>query len=207
MPVLLKAGYKEQVGILFQGDMMRCVHMKEGPTWKTILASGDGVMAMQTKRLDKNYAKATPLKTVVEDLAKQMGLPLGSPIEHIKELDTSLSKGFAASGNPMKDLCRVLSGKQIKLSVQNKSLQMRKKSESLQKEAICLNAHTGLLGSLEISANGEIIVRSLLMAELMPGRKIYIDSGVVTGFATIVAVCFMGSNFDLQWETETRCAR
>lgn len=205
VPVLLKAGYKGQVGILFQGDLMRCVHMKEGPTWKTILASGDGVLAMQTKRLDKNYAKGTPIKSVIEDLAKQMGLPLGTPLEQLKELNTRLSKGFAASGNPMKDLARVLSGKKLKLSVQNQSLQLRKITEPLQKEAIVLRDETGLIASPEIGTNGEIRVKSLLMAELLPGRKAFIDSSVFKGFALIQSVHFIGATFGADWEAEMEC--
>ncbi|TXG75879.1 hypothetical protein E6Q11_06230 [Candidatus Dojkabacteria bacterium] len=206
VPVLLKAGYKGQVGVLFQGDMMRCVHMKEGPTWKTILASGDGVMAMQTKRLDKNYAKGTPIKTVIEDLAKQLGLPLGSPLEHIKELSESLSKGFAASGNPMKDLGRVLSGKKLKLSVQNQSLQLRMDTEPLQKEAIVLRDETGLIASPEIGSDGEIVVKSLLMAEFLPGRKVFLDSAIFKGFAIIQSAHFVGSTFGQDWEAELTCS-
>jgi len=205
VPVLLKAGYRDQVGVLFQGDMLRCTHVKEGPTWKTILASGDGAMAIQTKRLDKNYAKGTHLKTVVEDLAKQMGLPLNSALGHIKELSQTLSKGFAASGNPMKDICRALSGMHIKVSVQNQSLQLRKKIEPLQKEAVSLSDKTGLISSPEMGSNGELIVKSLLMADFLPGRKVYIDSGAYKGFSVIQAVRFVGSNFGTEWESELTC--
>jgi hypothetical protein len=205
VPVLLKAGYRGQVGVLFQGDMMRCMHVKEGPTWKTILASGDGAMAMQTKRIDKNYARGTPLKVVVEDLAKQMGLPFGGALENFKELGELLSKGFAASGNPMKDLTRLLFGKQLTASVQNRSLQIRKNNEPLQKEAILLRDDTGLIASPERGAHGEVNVNSLIMADLLPGRQVHIASAVFNGFGTIKTVHFNGSNFGAEWLANFTC--
>jgi hypothetical protein len=205
VPVLLKAGYKGQVGVLFQGDMLRCYHVQEKASWKTVLASGEGVLALQTKRINKNYAKGTPIKTVIEDLAKQIGLPLGSPLEHMKEFGESLSKGFAASGNPMKDICRILGGKNFNVSVQNQSLQLRKKNEPLQKEAIVLSSDTGLLVSPEIGNKGELIVRSLLMADFSPGRKVYINSAEFSALATIQNVRFTGSTFGQDWEAEMKC--
>jgi hypothetical protein len=36
--VLLKAGYKGSVGVIFQGDMVRCNHIMERASWKTTLS-------------------------------------------------------------------------------------------------------------------------------------------------------------------------
>lgn len=205
VPVLLKAGYKGRVGVIFQGDMIRCHHERDQASWKTVLASGEGLLALQTKRINKNYAKGTPIKTVIEDLARQMGLPLMSAADSFKELSETLSKSFAASGNPMKDMCRVLMGRQFNISVQNQSLQLRKKSEALQREAISLSADTGLIASPEIGSKGELIVRSLLMPDFSPGRKVHISSEGLNTFATIEAVRFAGSTFGQDWEAEMRC--
>ncbi len=109
VPVLLKPGYKNSVGIIFQGDMIRCSHIKEGPNWKTVLASGDGALAIQTKRTNKTFTKGTPIKTVVEDLAKQMGLPSNHALNQLEELTRTLSRSFIVSGNPMAEVTRLLS--------------------------------------------------------------------------------------------------
>ncbi len=205
VPVLLKAGYKGQVEIIFQGDMLRCAHIKEGPNWKTVLASGDGALAMQTKRIDKSYAKGTPLKTVVEDLAKQMGLSANNTLSHLEELNQVLSRSFVASGNPMAEVTRLLSSQHIKASVQNQALLLRKRNRPLQKEAINLSADTGLLASPEIGSKGAITIQSVLMPELQPGRKVHINATTFQGFVTIEMVRFTGSNFGQDWETTIRC--
>ena len=86
-PVLLEAGYSGHMGVIFKGDLVGCQHLKERTSWKTVIASGDGAMAIQTKRIDKSYAKGTPIKQVVEDLAQKIGLPKASPLTHLKELE------------------------------------------------------------------------------------------------------------------------
>ena len=203
VPVVLKAGYKGQVGIIFQGDMVRVSHIKEGASWKTSLACGDGA-SVQGKRTQKTYTKGTPLKTVIEDLARQAGLPADSPIGHLEELNQALSKTFAVSGNPMAEVTRLLSSQNIKASVQNQSLQLRKKNQPLQKEAISLSAETGLLDTPEFGSGG-IIIHSVLMPELQPGRRVHVNSGTFQGFLTIERIRFAGSNFGQEWEAEMEC--
>lgn len=205
VPMLLKAGYKNNVGIIFKGDMIRCVHLKEGPNWKTVLANGDGAMAIQTARINKSYAKGTPIKTVVEDLAKQIGLPSSTQLGHFNELNKTFSRSFMVTGNPMAEVTRLLSSQGIQASIQNQILQMRRNNESLQREAIHLSAETGLIESPEVGSKGIITVHSLLMAELTPGRKVYIDSAVFKGFTTIQSVRFNGANFGKEWETVMEC--
>jgi hypothetical protein len=204
VPVVLKAGYQGQVGILFQGDMVRVSHLKEGASWKTILACGDGA-SVQGKRTQKTYTKGTPLKTVIEDLAQQAGLPANSPMDHLEELNKTLSRTIAVSGNPMAEVTRLLSSQNIKVSVQNQALQLRKKNEPLQKEALVLSSDTGLLASPEIGSKGKVMIRSLLMAALIPGRKVQVVSAMLNAFLRIEHVRFSGSNFTQDWEAEMEC--
>lgn len=202
VPVVLKAGYKGNEGIIFKGDMIRCIHVKEGTSWKTILASGDGAMAIQTQRIDKSYIKGTPIKEIVEDLAQKIGLPKANPLIHLKELDELSSRSFMVSGNPMTELSRILSSRNIQASIQNQSLQIRKNSDPVQKEAIVLSAQSGLIESPDIGSKGEITVRALLLPELLPGHKVKIESAVFNGFVNIKSVRFIGSNFGAEWEAE-----
>jgi hypothetical protein len=205
IPVLLEVGYNGHIGIVFKGDLISCQHLKEGTSWKTVLASGDGAMAIRTKRIDKSYTKGTPIKTVIEDLAKQVGLPKASPISHLTELDQTLSRGFMVSGNPMTELARVLSPKNIQASIQNQALQLRRIGEAVQKEAVVLSAEGGLIDSPEVGSKGELIVRSLLVPELLPGRQVMIQSAAFKGLAITKKVRFIGSSFGAEWEAELVC--
>ena len=205
VPVILKAGYKGQVGIIFQGDMVRCNHIKEDASWKTTLACGDGALAIQTKRTNKNYQKGTPVKTVVADLSRQLDLPAGNTLSQLNEMSTNLTRSLPVSGSPIVEVNRILAGQSMRLSIQNGALQIRKKGRPLQKEAISLSADSGLTASPEIGAKGKMTVRTLLMPELSPGRKVHIDSAMFKGFVTVEQVRFMGSTFTDEWKSEIEC--
>lgn len=207
VPVMLRAGYKGQVGIIFQGDMIRCSHIKEEASWKTTLACGDGAMAIQSKRTNKSYQKGTPVKTVVQDLAKQLDLPSGNALRQLNKMSTSLMRSLSVSGSPMTEINRILASRSMRLSIQNGSLQIRKKGEPLQKQAINLSSNSGLTASPEVGAKSKITVRALLMPELSPGRKVYIDSAMFKGFVTVERVRFIGSNFGNEWESEMECGK
>lgn len=202
VPVVLKAGYRDGVGVIFCGDMLRVTHLKEGPAWKTVLASGDGAMAIQTKRIGKSYTKGTPVKTVVDDLAKQMGFTHGHSLEKLNALSKVLERSFVVSGNPMVEITRLLSRHQMTASIQNGSLQVLEKGGSIQKEAILLSAETGLISTPEPGSKGEITIRTLLIAELVPGRQVFVESTVFNGLLSVQQVRFSGATFGQQWESE-----
>lgn len=202
VPVVLEVGYENHSGIIFKGDMLSCKHLKEGPTWKTVLASGDGAMAIQTTRTNKSYAKGTPLKTVVKDLAKQLKIPSDNALKQMESLNQTLQRGFMVSGNPMAELSRVLDSQGFWASVQNSALQVMKKGAPVQKEAIALKADTGLIATPEVGSKGEITVQALINPEFAPGRQVYIESTVFKGFATIKRVRFDGASFGDAWGAE-----
>jgi hypothetical protein len=62
-----------------------------------------------------------------------------------------------------------------------------------------------LLASPEMSSQGVIIIRSVLMPELQPGRQVHINSATFKGFVTIEKVRFAGSNFGEEWEAVMEC--
>jgi len=205
VPVVLKAGYKGQAGIIFQGDMVRCNHIKEEASWKTSLACGDGAMAIQTKRTNKSYQKGTPVRTVVLDLSKQLNLPSASATQQLDKLHTKLTRGFAASSNPLAEINRLLAGQDMNASIQNQALQIRQNGQPLQREAISLSTDSGLISSPEISEKCKLTIRALLMPELIPGRLVHVDSVMFKGLVMIERVRFTGATFGDEWVSEMDC--
>ncbi len=205
VPVVLKAGYKDNVGIIFQGDMVRCNHTKEDASWKTTLSCGDGATAIQTKRTNKNYAKGTPVKTVVGDLAKQLRLPSGNLNNQLDKLNVTLGRSLSISTSPMLAISQILRGQNMNASVQNGALQILKKGAALQKEAISISPESGLMNSPEIGKKGEIVIKARLMPEFAPGRLVHIDSAMYKGFVVIQKARFAGANFGEEWECELEC--
>ena len=202
IPVTLKAGYKNALGLLFKGDLLRCQHLKEGPTWKTSLSMGDALHALETGRLEKSYAKGTPLKTIIEDLIKQLGLPAGNAQKQLEKLNAELPRGYAVSGNVMDQLAGILKGQGYSVSVQDGTLQILSNDKALDKEAISLTADTGLIGTPETGLEGEMVVKTVLSPELSPGRLLHIESAVFKGVAIIERLRYKGATFGEAWDTE-----
>jgi hypothetical protein len=207
VPVMLKAGYKDQVSVIFRGDMIKVTHIKEGPDWKTILSTGDGAQAIQTARINKSFSKGTPVKTVIKEIAEQLKIPSGSALKQLDVVTDKLGRGFMASGNPMDELCRLLRSYGYSASVQSNNLQILKQGHALDKQAINLTADSGLKGTPEVGSDKKIQVQAVLMPELLPGQMVHIESVVFNGFATIQSVRFEGANFGDVWGAELKCKK
>lgn len=205
VPVLLKAGYKGNVGVIFHGDMIRFSHIKEGPTWRTVLANGDGAKAIQSERINKSFSKGTPVKTVIKELAEQLKIPSSGALEQLEALCEKLTRGFMVSGNAMDELGNILSHYGYSASVQNNSLQVLKNGEALSNRVINLTSSSGLKGSPEIGGDKKLKVHAVLMPELLPGQRMHIESLTFKGFATIQQVRFSGSTCGGEWESEMEC--
>lgn len=207
VPVLLKAGYEGHVSVIYDGDFVRCTHIREGPTWRTILTNGDGINAIQSTRIDKSFAKGTPVKTVIKEIAHQLKIPSGDALKQLETITEIINRGFTVSGSPMDELCRILRAYDYGASVQNNSLQILKLGESLEKEVIKLSSNSGLKGSPEIGTNNKIQVNSVLMPQLLPGHNIHIESAVFNAFVKVESLHFKGANFGDSWDTELQCIK
>ncbi len=199
VPVVLKAGYRDQVSVIFQGNMVNCVHIKEGPTWKTALTNGDGAKAIQTARINKTFTKGTPVKAVIKEIAEQLKIPYGQAMKQLEMITDKLGRGFSACGNPMDELCRILCQYGYSASVQNNSLQVLKQGQALEKQAINLTANSGLKGTPEIGSDRKLQIQSALMPELLPGQMVHIESAMFNSFVIIQSVRFEGANFGDVW--------
>ncbi|MCA9508573.1 MAG: hypothetical protein KC505_09145 [Myxococcales bacterium] len=201
-PVILKAGYKDKVGVIFHGDMTSLRHEKDGPTWKTFLATGDGALAIQTARINKSFTKGTRVKDVIKEIAKQLKLPCDSALKQLEGIGETLARGFSLSGCAMDELIRMLGQHGLSASIQNQALQIIKHEGFLLGKAISLTANSGLKASPGIGSDKTLCIRAVLMPELLPGTQVHVESQTFTGFATIQKVRFSGSNFGEEWETE-----
>lgn len=199
VPVVLKAGYKNHTGILFYGDMTSCVHQKETTSCKTILNSGDGVKSLQTARIKKSFAKGTPVKTIIEELVKQLKLPAGNISEQLTTLTQKLPRGCSIAGPVAQQLQQFLQTYDLQFSIQNNQVQITHSVKPPKGQAINLSAESGLIATPEVGSDKQIQLKTVIMPELIPGTQIQVTSSVFSGFAMITSVRFSGGNFGDNW--------
>jgi hypothetical protein len=191
---ILEIGYGEDIGQIFSGDMLSVRHRKEEGNIITKLSAGDGLNTIQKSRTNKAYAKGTPVKNIFKDLG-------GGSLE--KDMpETKLDFALMSSGQSLKKLNQLLNPQGFRAFMEDGRLNILKKGEAIQKEALILSDKNGLLLECEMAPENKVNLKTLTLPELNLGRKIYIESVAFTGFVIIEKIRFSGDNFGGTWEAD-----
>lgn len=76
--IQLKAGYRDDYGVIFYGKIDRVWDEKDGADVKTIVQASDMTKQLwMGKPICKKYPKGTSIKSIVEDLFAEAGIPVG----------------------------------------------------------------------------------------------------------------------------------
>ena len=205
VPVNLRAGYEDAMGLLFRGDLSEAFSEREGPDWVTTIRSGDGLDSLQSSRISRSFKAGTPIVDILKDISKSLGINIGDAISFLEKRDFSSSdkrllNGAALSGSAHNELDKWLKSVGLESSVQDGSLQVLVSGQALERTAVLLSSETGLIGSPEVSSKGILRARSLLNHELFPGRKIKVESKEIKEpHFRIVRVIFSGETFAQDW--------
>lgn len=181
VPVTLKAGYQDAMGLLFKGDLTEAFSTREGPDWITIIRSGDGLTALQSSRINRTFKAGTPVIDILKEISKSLWVNVGDAISFLEKrgfagADKKLLSGSALSGSASVELNKWLKSVGLEASVQDGALQVLVSGKALERTAVVLSSKSGLIGSPEISSKGILRAQSLLNPELFPGRQILLQS-------------------------------
>lgn len=93
--VQLKAGYKDDYGIIFYGKIDKVWDEKDGADVKTVVQASDLTKQLfMAKPVCKKYPKGTPIVSIVKDLFSEASIPVGK----IDDLSITLSKDMVFGG-------------------------------------------------------------------------------------------------------------
>lgn len=188
--VILRAGYADgSLDEIFHGDLVSVSHPKTGPDVITTIEANDGQAALRDSHSSLSYAQGASLKQVVQDIAREMGLPVKTE-DYLKLIgDQKFLQGFAYNGRSQDALDKVTARAGLEWSIQGNQLQILKKGGvvpvSLSQIPVISPDH-GLVGSPERRQRlqGDSPdkkppgwrVRSLLLGILEPGGQLGIRS-------------------------------
>ncbi len=213
IPIVLMAGYENATGLLFKGDLAEAFSGREGPNWVTTIRSGDGLVALQTARINKTFKAGTPLVDVLKELAKSLGISCGdalSLLDKHKRLiaNPTIPLGKAMYGNSFCELEKALASVGLTASVQDSALQIINSQMALEGTAVVLSASTGLIGSPEMSNSGVLRCRSLLQHDIFPGRKIQVKAQEIKEtLFRVERVKFIGETAGQDWYVDIEAKR
>lgn len=223
VPVVLEAGYADDRGVIFRGELRNLTGKTDGSDKTITLSGSDSGHMFNVADIQKSFAPGTRIFTVVQACANAMGVGLGNLSKFsnltIPDIGTTFSEGYSLSGSAEIALDGLLFSAGLAWSVQKGVLQVRKSHEPVDDDCYQLSADTGLIGTPEPEIDATVIpttsgapknpigakrtglikVRTLLIHQLYPGAKIDLQSDTFKGGFQITQVIYTGDSAGDEW--------
>lgn len=199
------AGFEGTRSMLFRGDTRRIEHKRDGTEWVTVITAGDGEHAIRRARVVAAFAPDTTVASVVRALAQTMGVGEGNLASVVGRFGASSRAGTVLHGQAAQELTRICTAAGLEWSVQDGALQLLVRGQALQREAVVLSPETGLLGSPERCGWRKIKLSALLQPDLVPGRRVVVQSSTATGEYRIVEAEYAGETRGEDWNVDLVC--
>jgi hypothetical protein len=219
----LEAGYAAQqfadeghLPRLFFGTARTIDHARNGTEWVTKIQCGDGEIAYRYSQANVSAAPGTAYATVAESLAKQLspsGVDVSQFLIQLTAGQISFPRpqfvtGYAASGNALQELEKLLAPEGWLVSIQNGALQVVASNGTTPKPAVLISAASGMIGSPEHGTPDKdglpsvLKVKSLLLPQLCPGDLFALDAVGNSGNYRAEKVTHTGDTHGADWFTE-----
>lgn len=179
------------------------MQQREGPTWLTVLHSADGEEAKK-QRATISFGRGALLSFAIQQVAATLGLGVGTLPSEVRsaklfERGGKLAGGIVLNGKGFDQLTRLMTAARLEWCVQDGCVVMMPEGKTIEAETILLTPETGLVGSPQPASDGRVQARALLQAEIVPGRKVRIESRYVKAEYRIENVAFIGETSGGPW--------
>jgi hypothetical protein len=172
--VVLKAGYQNELFLLFKGEIRNIINRREGVDTVTDIYAGDGERATRQATFSRTFEAKTPLRQIVNAIADTFNIPKAK-LDGIDSTRANLN-GVSYSGRSKDILDKLADDYNFYWSIQDEQFvtQSRDGYDSSNR-AIVINRSTGMIGSPSLTELG-VDVKVLLNPEINPYRLIKIET-------------------------------
>jgi hypothetical protein len=222
VPVRLEAGYVDDVGVVFQGDLRCCRSMRDGPSspsFVTRVSGGDGETKIRTARINRTFGAGTPIGTVIGELGKALGVGEGNLRQFggatLANGSRTLSRALTIRGSVFDELESVTRSCGLQWSVQDSALQLRQAGLPVgDRQGPLLRQDSGLVGEVQVETvttpetgfpvgSAKVTGTALLRPDLIPGVPFRVESDAFTGNLVCTATVHRGDTHSTdQWVVE-----
>lgn len=173
VPVQVEAGYKDNMSVLFRGDLLNLASPFQDVDWKTTLSGTDGGRSYAEARIELQFTNGTPIGNVLKQVAQAMSIGIGNAADFeatakIEGIGSTLAHGFTASGSAAVIMTRLLDSIGLTWSIQRGALQLMRKGKPLSLSAIEIGPDQ-LVGSPEASIDASVSLGD--PQQFAPGAK------------------------------------
>lgn len=204
--VILSCGYRQTEGQIFAGDIDQVDVPREGGDIAVRLSCSDGGVALRSTVVNVSTSADQSVSGVVSDLLAELGLPQGV----VEVAEGALKQGLSYCGPLKRVLDDLVGSAGLTWSVQDGVVQVHG-VKGLPGTATKLTKSTGMVGSPRRLTQRDdvagtdrlgVAVRSLLQPILRPGKRIRVESDILTGDFVAGKVRHSGSTFSGEWYTD-----
>lgn len=206
--VRLVAGYEGQADLVYAGDLVETSSLRDGADWATTVSCSDGARAWRANER-ASYRNGANVATVVESLAKSMGLAV-APGSLAVLAGSQVRGSLVQVGQAARSMQTLLEPLGLSWSIQDGALQLIQLNGTTTEEAVLLSPETGLVGSPEkmgsrgtASKRDKVRATSLLQGTLRPGRQVKLQSEQLSGYFRVNEVLHKGDSHGDEWYSET----
>lgn len=202
----LDAGYVDNVSQIFKGALDYSESKLSGRDWVTILQTTDSGKQVRKARINTSVKGPVKMGDILQIAGDALGVNVGNLVEKVKAGSirgalTELANGIVMSGKAEQSFDKIVKSMGYSWSIQDGQIQILGPTEVLRGEAVLLTPGTGLIGTPEAGDKGYVKARSLLQPDLLPGRKLKIESKnkKVNGFFRAEKCVFIGDTWGSDW--------
>jgi len=207
LAVSIEAGYTENTSQIFLGDLDHSETVLNGRDWISTVQAADSGQAFKSARINVSIAGPAPIGDVLQTAADALGIDLGNVSEKvsagaIRGALTEFTNGVVLSGKAEQQLDKIVKSMGYSWSIQDGALQLLGPDETVGDQAFLLQSGTGLVGVPEAGEDGLVKARSLLQPEILPGKKVKIESigaESISGFYRVEKTVFVGDTWGSDW--------
>jgi hypothetical protein len=211
--VTLVAGYGDDAGVIFKGDVRQVRHRREPPLLATDIEAEDGGKASKVT-VNRHFPKGTTVGTVFKWMQEQSGLGTGNvtritQINKPDGLPDRLKNGMTVRGLVMEEMGDLAKSRGAVLSSQNGEVVVLQHGEALPGASQTeISPSTGLIGYPYVDNEGVLTLNHRLNPNIVPGAPIVVDAQYVKGRYVVERAVYSGSlwNSDFNVEIEGRAA-
>ncbi len=217
--VRLEAGYVDDVGTLFDGELRSARSVQEGTEWVTRISGGDGDSKCRSARINKTFSKGTPVGTVLNELGKALGVGPGNLRDFtgatLSNGSKVLTRSLTLSGAVFDELEHVTRSCGLQWSIQDSALQIREVGLPVgDRQGPLLRQDSGLIGTVEVetvakaepgfpAGSTKVTGVCLLRGDLIPGVPFRVEQEPFTGNLVAVATHHVGDSHSVDsWGIE-----
>lgn len=205
--VTLEAGY-DATGLskIFRGDARSIDHVRNNADWDTKIKCGDGERAWRFARVNESFAAGTGAGDVLNYLAEQSGLQIGSVPSVVASLTTRYDHGYVVSGSWAHEMDKLVKSIGYKWSVQDETLQVLLPGEASKAAVPEISPETGLVGSPEFGTPEKkgkpaLVKFKSLLQPTQPGARVKLKSDRYNGFVRVKKISIEGDTHGGNWYT------